>query len=86
MANLSKAQQDVLAFAREHGDFYITGPWQRGLLGGSLDGIETVTVIPYFAWLLRRNWRAPIKRLVRKGLLIKKGDIYSATPADGGKG
>lgn len=78
MGVLSKAQQDVLAFAREHGDFYITGPWQRGLLG-QMDGIESVTVIPYFAWLLRRNWRAPINRLVRKGLLTKRGEIYSLT-------
>lgn len=70
MGELSEAQK----FALDYAPFVVTGPWPWRN-GSRMYGIQTVEQ-DWIRWDLRPNWSAPIRRLIRKGLLTNDDGVY----------
>lgn len=67
---LTTSQETALA----HAPFQLTGPWRSKWEGATFRptrwGIQTVEQEP-IRWLLSEGWPATIRRLVKRGLLIR---------------
>ncbi len=74
MSKLTAPQKFVLSFA----PFILTGPWYK--YGGPQYGIQTVDQEP-MRWELNPHWPATIRRLIKRGYLVRSGDVYYLTLA-----